>query len=126
MTTLRTARRTYRNPVHDGYFADPFVLRLEDRYVAYGTGATLGGHVFEVLEAEVARAKARGDDGSTERALRHLAGVLLHTPTVRAQELAEQGRADDFTAAVSALFGVEVAEPGLDAAPLRLGDAAAS
>ena len=51
MTSLRTARRTYRNPVHDGYFADPFALRLEDRYVAYGTGAALGGRVFEVLES---------------------------------------------------------------------------
>jgi arabinan endo-1,5-alpha-L-arabinosidase len=43
--------RTYRNPVHDGYFADPFVLRLEDRYVAYGTGSTVDGRVFEVLES---------------------------------------------------------------------------
>jgi arabinan endo-1,5-alpha-L-arabinosidase len=51
VTTLRTARRTYRNPVHDGYFADPFVLRLEDRYVAYGTGAAVAGRVFEVLES---------------------------------------------------------------------------
>jgi arabinan endo-1,5-alpha-L-arabinosidase len=44
-------RRTYRNPVHDGYFADPFVLRLPDRYVAYGTGSTVDGLVFEVLES---------------------------------------------------------------------------
>ena len=51
MTSLRTARRTYRNPVHDGYFADPFALRLDDRYVAYGTGASVGGRVFEVLES---------------------------------------------------------------------------
>lgn len=32
----------YRNPVHPGYFADPFVLRTSGpelpRYVAYGTG----------------------------------------------------------------------------------------
>ena len=44
-------RRMYRNPVHDGYFADPFVLRLADRYVAYGTGSTVDGLVFEVLES---------------------------------------------------------------------------
>jgi beta-xylosidase len=39
----------YRNPVHDGYFADPFVLRTADRYIAFGTGRKVGGHVFEVL-----------------------------------------------------------------------------
>jgi len=49
MTSLRAVRRTYRNPVHDGYFADPFALRVGDSYVAYGTGASVDGRVFEVL-----------------------------------------------------------------------------
>jgi beta-xylosidase len=40
---------TYTNPVHDGYFADPFVLRLApDDYIAYGTGRVVGGRIFEV------------------------------------------------------------------------------
>ncbi|NHC45485.1 glycoside hydrolase family 43 protein [Motilibacter aurantiacus] len=39
----------YRNPVFDGYFADPFVLRTADGYVAYGTGAVVDGRAFEVL-----------------------------------------------------------------------------
>ena len=39
----------YRNPVHPGYFADPFVLRTGGRYVAYGTGAIVDGRAFEVL-----------------------------------------------------------------------------
>jgi beta-xylosidase len=43
---------TYANPVHPGYFADPFVLRLPDgTYVAYGTGKIVGGRVFEVLRS---------------------------------------------------------------------------
>ncbi|MCR2826130.1 glutamyl-tRNA reductase, partial [Microbacterium sp. zg.Y909] len=71
----------------------------------------LRAHVASVLETEIARARSRGDDGATEQALRHLAGVLMHTPTVRAHELAEQGRADDVFAAVSALFGLEADEP---------------
>src|SRR5918997_96400 len=29
--------RTYQNPVYPEYFADPFVLRHDDRYYAYGT-----------------------------------------------------------------------------------------
>jgi arabinan endo-1,5-alpha-L-arabinosidase len=40
---------TYRNPVHDGYFADPFVLRTAGGYVAYGTGSVVDGRIFEVL-----------------------------------------------------------------------------
>ncbi|MGH3026096.1 MAG: glutamyl-tRNA reductase, partial [Gaiellaceae bacterium] len=40
----------------------------------------LRNHVYDVLDAEIERAQARGDDGTTEAALRHLAGVLLHTP----------------------------------------------
>jgi beta-xylosidase len=43
---------TYTNPVYPHYFADPFVLRHEGSYYAYGTGA--GGdadHAFEVLRS---------------------------------------------------------------------------
>ncbi len=42
-------RRTYTNPVWPGYFADPFVVRWEDRYVAYGTGPRVDGRAFRVL-----------------------------------------------------------------------------
>ena len=70
----------------------------------------LRAHVFGVLDAEVERVRARGDEGGqTEQALRHLVGVLLHTPTTRAHELAESGRGDDYVSALSALFGIEVA-----------------
>jgi beta-xylosidase len=40
---------TYTNPVWPGYFADPFVLRHDGAYYAYGTGSVVGGRVFEVL-----------------------------------------------------------------------------
>jgi beta-xylosidase len=44
----------YRNPVYDGYVADPFVLRTADGYVAFGTRdpaqpTRLGGLEFEIL-----------------------------------------------------------------------------
>ena len=48
-TPKATASRMYRNPVYDGYFADPYVLRVEDQYVAYGTGSVVDGRCFEVL-----------------------------------------------------------------------------
>jgi hypothetical protein len=42
----------YCNPVHLGYFADPFVLRLDDgTYVAYGTGDVVDGRAFAVLRS---------------------------------------------------------------------------
>ncbi|MGN7799937.1 glutamyl-tRNA reductase [Leifsonia sp. 22587] len=66
-------------------------------------------HVFDVLDAEIDRARGRGDGSEqTEAALRHLAGVLLHTPSVRARELARNGDASAFVDGVAALFGVDV------------------
>ncbi|UWF77386.1 MULTISPECIES: glutamyl-tRNA reductase [Microbacterium] len=71
-------------------------------------------HIFGLLEAEIERARRRGDeDGRVEQAMRHLAGVLLHTPTSRAHELAAEGRADEFVAALETLYGLT---PEADAA----------
>ncbi|MBB6099829.1 beta-xylosidase [Deinobacterium chartae] len=44
---------TYTNPVYDGYFADPFVLRHEDTFYAFGTGTPehQGDRAFEVLRS---------------------------------------------------------------------------
>ncbi len=43
---------TYTNPVWSGYFADPFVLRHEGVYYAYGTGPRADdGRVFPVLRS---------------------------------------------------------------------------
>ena len=84
---------------------------IGERRSATPSVVALRTHVFGLLEDEIARARARGDeDGRVEQSLRHLAGVLLHTPTTRAHELAEQGRADDFAAALATLFGIEAAE----------------
>jgi glutamyl-tRNA reductase len=67
----------------------------------------LRSHIFDLLDAEIVRAKSRGDeDGQTEAALRHLAGVLLHAPSVRARELALEGRADEFVAGLEAVYGL--------------------
>ena len=68
-------------------------------------------HVFELLDAEIARARSRGAGDETEAALRHLAGVLLHEPSVRARELAAEGRLSEFVAGLHALHGVTPALP---------------
>nr|WP_221420910.1 glutamyl-tRNA reductase [Conyzicola lurida] len=69
----------------------------------------LRSHIFDVLDAEIERAERKAgsaDSTDTVAALRHLAGVLLHAPSVRARELAREGRADEFVAALDALYGI--------------------
>ena len=52
--------------------------------------------------------------------------MLLHTPSVRARELARDGRAHEFTGGLDALYGVAVAPVAVvTPAPLR-GEATAS
>jgi len=42
----------YRNPVYQGYFADPFVLKVGREYYAYGTGpADEAGNQFPILHS---------------------------------------------------------------------------
>jgi glutamyl-tRNA reductase len=75
----------------------------------------LRAFVDRILDDEVARARKRvGDAGSdeVEAALRHLAGRLMHQPTVRLRELARSGRASEGAAAVTALFGDDSEVPG--------------
>jgi glutamyl-tRNA reductase len=100
------------------------------RFVAHGERQSLAPavvalreHVFGVLEDEISRVRARGDDGRTEQAMRHLVGRLLHTPTSRAHDLAAQGRAAAYVAALGTLFGIDVA-PAAPAEPAVAVDAA--
>ncbi|UFU02030.1 glutamyl-tRNA reductase [Ruania suaedae] len=68
-------------------------------------------HVEQVLESELARARSRGDaDDDTERALRHFASVLIHTPTTRAREHASTGRLEEVVAAMRTLYGIELGD----------------
>ncbi len=67
----------------------------------------LRAHVFELLETELQRAHDRSDNSAeTEAALRHLAGVLLHAPSVRARELALDGRGQEFLDGLEAIYGI--------------------
>lgn len=72
----------------------------------------LRGHVFGLLDAEIERAQAKGDpDGRIEQSLRHLAGVLLHTPMVRSRELARDGEQQAWLDGLDALFGLKIETP---------------
>ena len=68
----------------------------------------LRSQVLATLESEIERARARGEGEETIRALRHFAGVMLHQPSVRARELASEGRGAEFAAGLEAVYGVRV------------------
>ncbi|WP_438856218.1 glutamyl-tRNA reductase [Agromyces sp. M3QZ16-3] len=75
-------------------------------------------HVFDVLDAEIERARSRGDDdGRTEAALRHMAGVLLHTPMVRSREYARNGEQQAWLDGLEAIFGIRPEAEPVGSAP---------
>jgi glutamyl-tRNA reductase len=64
-------------------------------------------HVFELVDEELERLRRRGESSeAVERAMRHLAGVLVHTPSARARRLASEGRAEHFAEAVETMYGI--------------------
>ncbi|HEX7835333.1 MAG TPA: glutamyl-tRNA reductase [Pseudolysinimonas sp.] len=65
-------------------------------------------HVLNTVDAEIARARSAGAGLETEAALRHLAGVLLHGPSVRIREIAAEGRIEELAAALHVLYAIEV------------------
>jgi glutamyl-tRNA reductase len=78
-------------------------------------------HLFDALDAELDRSRARGDDPRTEQALRHLTGVILHGPSEQARLYAAEGRSETFAAALATLFGIEVDAAGADLRSEQLG-----
>ncbi|WP_341997965.1 glutamyl-tRNA reductase [Microbacterium sp. LWH7-1.2] len=72
----------------------------------------LRADVLRIVDEEIARARSRGAGDDVETALRHLAGVLLHRPSVRIRELAVEGRIDEARAALELLHGLSVEAPG--------------
>lgn len=81
-------------------------------------------HIDALLEAEIERARRRGDDGTVESALRHFAGVLMHGPSGRARTLALEGRLGDFDAGLDAVYGVEI--PDADSSGAASGESASA
>lgn len=71
----------------------------------------LRGHVLGLLDAELARAAARGSGPETETALRHLTGVLLHEPSLRARLAATEGRGAEYEDALETVYGIRPADP---------------
>jgi glutamyl-tRNA reductase len=102
-----------------GRAAKKFSAVAEEQSLAPAVVA-LRSYIFDILDGEIERARKRGDTSEeTESALRHLAGVLLHTPMVRSRELARAGEQDAFLGGLDALFGIDVTLPD---APVQVAD----
>ena len=83
------------------YGADQRATAATPAVVAYRA------HVFDLVDQELERLRRRGESTeAAERAMRHLAGVLVHTPSARARALAAAGQADRFADAVETLYGI--------------------
>ncbi|MDZ4091034.1 MAG: glutamyl-tRNA reductase [Arthrobacter sp.] len=105
---LRLARSLVRQSAR--LFEEQDAARAVDAAVV-----ALREHLHQVLLSEMERvSKHHARGASTEDinlALRRMMRRVLHTPTVRARELAALGRQDDYTAALDTLFGLSV-QPG--------------
>lgn len=68
-------------------------------------------YVSSIIEAEIRTAERRHSPETAEavaRSLHRVSNALLHTPSVRAAELARTGELDDYRNALHTLFGIDV------------------
>jgi glutamyl-tRNA reductase len=75
----------------------------------------LRSHINERIEHELRSIQGgigEFQDINLEKAGRRIANAILHTPSVRAKELAVHGQQDEYLAAVNLLFGLEVHHRG--------------
>jgi glutamyl-tRNA reductase len=92
------------------YGADQRATTVTPSVVAYRA------HVFDLVDQEIDRLRRRGESTeAVERAMRHLAGVLVHTPSARARQLAAAGEAHRFADAIETLHGLAPAAPAVEA-----------
>ena len=68
-------------------------------------------HVMSIINEELERIRGRVDPETAEevaRSLNRVSNAILHTPSVRAQELARTGDFADYSKAIHTLFGIEI------------------
>ena len=74
----------------------------------------LRGHTMSVLDTELEKVRNQFGCGAAaeqlELAMRRMVKSLLHTSTIRAKQMAAQGRTDEYVAGLEALYGIEVEE----------------
>lgn len=99
--------------------AQRIVDQAADRFKNQRTGRDMSSaivalrkHTMGVLEQELDKIRQQhgctGAHEEIEFAMRRMVKSLLHQPTVRAREMAAEGRAEDYLMGLEALFGIEV------------------
>ena len=91
------AAETFRH-LEGGRAADPAVIAMR-------------AHIMGIIECEQALVGRKYPPEVAEavsRSLRRVSNSLMHTPSVRAQELARTGELDDYRRAMHTLFGIDV------------------
>ncbi len=86
-------------------------LHIEGGRAADPAVVAMRAHVMGIIECEQAAVGRKYPPEVAEavaRSLRRVSNALLHTPSVRAQELARTGDLDDYRRAMHTLFGIEV------------------
>ena len=71
-------------------------------------------YVASIIEAEIVAAERRHAVETADavaRSLRRVSNALLHTPSIRAAELARTGDLEDYRNALQTLFGIDVEVP---------------
>nr|WP_243863611.1 glutamyl-tRNA reductase [Brooklawnia cerclae] len=89
-------------------------LHVEEGRVASPAVTAIRSHVSQIIEQEIENASKQYSPETAEaiaRSLRRVSNALLHTPSVRAAELARTGELDDFRHALHTLFGITVEAP---------------
>lgn len=74
-------------------------------------------HVMSIISEEIERIRRRVDPETAEevaKSLNRVTNAILHTPSVRAQELARTGDFAEYNKAVHTLFGIDVGAAGRD------------
>jgi glutamyl-tRNA reductase len=78
--------------------------------------AALRRSLGEATDHEVARLRREDKDAAAddvERSIRRILAKVMHSPTLRARELAQQGNADEFVQAFHTIFGIDISEAGV-------------
>lgn len=98
--------------------ARDLVARGVDTYVHLESGraatpavTAMRSHVSQFIEREIEAASRRYDAATAAavaRSLRRVSNALLHTPSLRAAELARAGGLEDYQHALHTLFGIDV------------------
>jgi len=86
-------------------------LHMESGRAATPAVTAMRSHVSQFIEREIESATRRYDAetaAAVARSLRRVSNALLHTPSLRAAELARAGGLEDYQHALHTLFGIDV------------------